>query len=456
MFRRYKRQYKKCSLALLAIAAISVFSGSTALAATCNVPTPEHPTIQSAVDDLACDTIIVAAGVYVENVMINRQLTLSGAGDTTIIHPMAAGPGITLSAGGTTPGNRTIIKKLMVTGALGGGNTGSGISLVGSGPIDFITFDEVTSTGNSGHGLAINGTMTINDLVISQTSLTFNMGAGFRIPTSMASMDGLLITASHLDNNGLAGWEAYTATPVGPLQHVMVSDTTFNDNLNKGIYIERLSHAQFTGIEVTSSGTVGGFAAGIDLNLKYANFEDITIQGSTISSSGTGDPINGVGLTVKARNDAPSYSTFPATLVGVSISNNEITANQTGIRFGEPGKNNNGPTGVAVHYNNITGNVILGIDNQTVPTVNATCNWWGSPTGPTSANNPGGSGDKVSTNVDFQPWLIAPAPGGACIGGNVPTTANQCKNGGWVTMTRADGSTFTNQGDCMQYVNTGK
>jgi hypothetical protein len=31
-----------------------------------------------------------------------------------------------------------------------------------------------------------------------------------------------------------------------------------------------------------------------------------------------------------------------------------------------------------------------------------------------------------------------------------------CKSDGWQQFTRADGSTFTNQGDCIQYVNTGK
>ena len=40
--------------------------------------------------------------------------------------------------------------------------------------------------------------------------------------------------------------------------------------------------------------------------------------------------------------------------------------------------------------------------------------------------------------------------------GNPPANANQCKNNGWQTFTRADGSTFKNQGDCIQYVNTGK
>ncbi len=38
----------------------------------------------------------------------------------------------------------------------------------------------------------------------------------------------------------------------------------------------------------------------------------------------------------------------------------------------------------------------------------------------------------------------------------LPTTKDDCKNNGWQTYTRADGSTFKNQGDCIQYVNTGK
>ena len=36
------------------------------------------------------------------------------------------------------------------------------------------------------------------------------------------------------------------------------------------------------------------------------------------------------------------------------------------------------------------------------------------------------------------------------------TTQEGCKNGGWKTLKRADGSSFKNQGDCIQYVNTGK
>ena len=41
-------------------------------------------------------------------------------------------------------------------------------------------------------------------------------------------------------------------------------------------------------------------------------------------------------------------------------------------------------------------------------------------------------------------------------GGAVATGKDECKNGGWADLTRADGSSFKNQGDCIQYVNTGK
>lgn len=37
-----------------------------------------------------------------------------------------------------------------------------------------------------------------------------------------------------------------------------------------------------------------------------------------------------------------------------------------------------------------------------------------------------------------------------------PSSAADCKNGGWATLTDANGGAFANQGQCIQYVNTGK
>jgi hypothetical protein len=51
-------------------------------AATCDVPSASHPTIQSAIDDVGCSDITVAAGPYEEPLTITRSLSLQGAGST--------------------------------------------------------------------------------------------------------------------------------------------------------------------------------------------------------------------------------------------------------------------------------------------------------------------------------------------------------------------------------------
>ena len=38
---------------------------------------------------------------------------------------------------------------------------------------------------------------------------------------------------------------------------------------------------------------------------------------------------------------------------------------------------------------------------------------------------------------------------------NVPTSKNQCKNGGWQNLADNNGTPFKNQGDCVSYVATG-
>ncbi|MCA1658533.1 MAG: hypothetical protein LC627_04460, partial [Verrucomicrobiaceae bacterium] len=81
------------------------------------------------------------------------------------------------------------------------------------------------------------------------------------------------------------------------------------------------------------------------------------------------------------------------------------------------------------------------------------CNWWGSPDGPGPVGP--GSGARVSPDVAYSAWATAPGVGThyICAGSNVPTTEAQCKNGGWTRTVHLDGTTFKNQGDCMQYVN---
>ncbi|MBC7169639.1 right-handed parallel beta-helix repeat-containing protein, partial [Candidatus Bipolaricaulota bacterium] len=106
---------------------------------------------------------------------------------------------------------------------------------------------------------------------------------------------------------------------------------------------------------------------------------------------------------------------------GTEILWNVISDNSVGIRVYDLG----GSAGsLAIHFNSITGNVDYGVFvfgayptaagwktwhyDQYGPAahdVNAALNWWGSVSGPTHAANPDGSGDAVSDNVIYSPWL---------------------------------------------------
>ncbi|MCL4201914.1 MAG: right-handed parallel beta-helix repeat-containing protein, partial [Pirellulaceae bacterium] len=355
-------------------------------------------TINAAIDHVcAGGTVNVAAGTYAENVLINKRITLDGAGsgiDGTIIDPLS-GTGIALHSGGDSALNRMILKDLRVTGASGSGNPGSGIQIQGG--TGYTTFENVASVNNQGHGIAINMLGALSDLVINDSTLSGN-ATGLRIPSSLNALDGLTLLNSQLNDN-VIGLEAFTGVGQGGLTNVTIEDTQFNNNSSKGMYLERLSNATMSRIEVDGSGTLGSWAAGIDINLKFASYQNITIQDSTIKNSGTGDSTNGVGITIKARDDSPSYAANPATLANVTLSGNVLSGNQTALRFGEPGKNNAGPSNLQVIDNSLTGSVSgVELDNQTLALVDASGNWWGSTSDAAILA-------KTSGSVDFTPYL---------------------------------------------------
>jgi hypothetical protein len=69
---------------------------------------------------------------------------------------------------------------------------------------------------------------------------------------------------------------------------------------------------------------------------------------------------------------------------------------------------------------------------------------------------------EVSNDLPFvivdQPglWTVSNVQLGQGRDADIDAKRDECKNGGWKEMTRADDSSFKNQGDCIQYVNTGK
>jgi hypothetical protein len=92
---------------------------------------------------------------------------------------------------------------------------------------------------------------------------------------------------------------------------------------------------------------------------------------------------------------------------GSSISSNTIANNTVGIDVAAAVNASN----ILVDKNNIYGNAVYGIRNLNISTLNAKYNWWGNETGPYEPTfNPAGSGDNISGNVEFKPWLVQPYP----------------------------------------------
>ena len=70
-----------------------------------------------------------------------------------------------------------------------------------------------------------------------------------------------------------------------------------------------------------------------------------------------------------------------------------------------------------MNFNNFLANAAEGLRVDTASysgALDATCNWWGDPSGPTVATNPSGMGDDIfdadATHVTFVPWLSTAIP----------------------------------------------
>jgi hypothetical protein len=418
----FKRLLVLTVLALSLVIGLMMFGGSSktraAVGPICNVPT-DYPTIQAAVNDPGCTTINVAPGAYSENVIIPRALTLNGAqagidargrvgAESTVTgaNPIGANPVFNTQAAGVKVDGFTVRNPITQFAAIGiAVKTAGNNAVITNNIIDGITTPDTTGNGTAQAIYLENGP------------------------------DGVSITQNAMrniqSNRSAKGVTIGDAASTNPSVNTLIEDNSISN---------------------VTSDTRGAYGISINNGNGSTANSGLKVLGNTISNLTGGGWVHAIGLegntpgVVVEDNDISSLNDLTPTVPSDSIA--VFFENNPSFSTAEVHHNNFNLTpasyGIAVHPA-LTGG-----------SVDGECNWWNSVTGPTSTSNPGGTGAQVSPGVDYAPWLIAPAPEGACIGGNVPTTANQCKNGGWMTSVRADGSTFKNQGDCMQYVNTGK
>ncbi len=342
-------------------------------------------TIQGAVSvSASLDTILIAPGLYTESVIINVQLVMAGAGsqDDTLLNTIIQAPapgtgtGITIGTGGTSTASRLYLGHLQVRGF------SNGITYT-----SHTTYDNVAVNNNS-YGF-YHGSGAITDIIQTHCTMALNTQAGIFIGHA-ADVDGWLIDSCLFDENNYSGLYVFCDNPsTADCRNVIIRNSLFRKNFQKGMYIEKLRDALFENLVFDSCGynTAYNFNTAVDINLKFNNYSNITIRSCELHHCGIGGTdAFGCGLIIKGRDDGPTYGANPATLDSVRVENLIVTGCRNGIILGEPGAANLTPTNVQVEFCHISGSQLYGFVSEIKSDAMVHNNWWGVASGPDTAD----------------------------------------------------------------------
>ena len=385
-----------------AFAAVLASSGA-ALAATCNVPTGTYPTIQSAINDVNCSLINVAAGTYTEQLVIGRSLHLAGVGPRTVIKaPSVLAPdadgfrNIVEVRGGATA---VTANDFTVAGPVPGpcGSISGGITVIGGALLDIDdvnvsdTRDEPLIFCRGIYGIRVGtqfgGPADVGHLIASRCLITGYQAGGIHVggpgttaqihnnkiqgtPSSIDFSNGIVVTDDGLatiDHNTISGNHC-TAAFCGP--------NWFGDIQSFGIILFNANSAT-----TISSNTTRGNDAGIDSNISgeidHNNVSDNSFFGlvleGTYNSNAHDNTANGMNASCPA-----GVTTCDGILVltsGATVGNNDARNNgHNGIEVGAGAIPSAGNT---LKDNTMTGNGVFDANDHTSGAGTAgTANTW--------------------------------------------------------------------------------
>ena len=226
----------------------------------------------------------------------------------------------------------------------------------------------------------------------STGSITGNTIYGYDIP---AASDGSSSAGIYIENS-------FTGSIFGGSPHVD-KDILLQDN--------EIYDCQYA---MTVGNEWNGYAGDVDIQvvLQGNNYHDNVSGGIIVADEdaedGSSVTITGSDNTIIDNNEFAYFVyTFGDGDITIDLSGDTLNGNQYGMYSGDYASGTSTSSySIAVSCSQISGNSEYGIYNDIADiTVNAINNWWGSATGPGGAG--GGSGDNVSANVDFFPWLLS-------------------------------------------------
>ena len=333
---------------LVLVVSLGLATTAPVLADIIDVP-GDYDTIQEAIDAASDgDTIMVAAGLYEENVEIDKSLTLKGAqagvdartrsGAETIIEP-DEGTGIRIL---------TAADRVVVIDGLTVQNAEHGIATPEPEMAADITVKNVRVLNSIGFGISptFTVTTTVEYCYVEGAIQAINAGALVPFPPTVATFRNNEIVDSQF---GFTGY----------LKDSLIEGNVVRDFATEGTGIS----GSFLNTEIRNN-TVTGYVdgAGMSFEEHYGRdlSENVNVEGNTFTG-----------------ND-----------LGIYVFDTQTTL-----------------TGITVNFNNIAGNSRYGVWNQGGETLDATKNWWGDASGPGKVGP--GDGDDISTKVLYSPWLGA-------------------------------------------------
>jgi parallel beta-helix repeat protein len=242
------------------------------------------------------------------------------------------------------------------------------------------------------------------------------------ISIGVGGADGSIVAT--ITNNTISGW--HHDIRALDTDSIVIVDNTISDFIKSGILVEDVLSVQIEGNTISSTD-----------HSQATNGIQIGYIGTTTGTTGTveGNQINGChwsGYDPATETYEDDWTASGILVIddnsALEISDNEVQDCDVGmdIESGTPttitGNDVHGNSygfvlwnaAPTINYNNIYQNGLCGVyraaDGDPTGTVDATLNWWGHASGPSGVGF--GTGDAVSANVTYSPWLDATYPGG--------------------------------------------